>query len=132
MGSLQRASADHRGRRAKVDNRRTRYLTAKEAQVLLAALKERSIFFVWRMATMSLYTGLRAREILKCGGAYRPSRGQGHGDRYENRPKPHRLAEHPELMTSAWNLYGLIMSDHHGRGMPGESAVYGQTTLLFG
>ena len=53
----------------KADNRRTRYLTAAEAQALLAALKQRSIP-VWRMALMSLFTGLRAGEIMKMRGEH--------------------------------------------------------------
>ena len=43
----------------------------------------------------------------------------------------YQIAEHPELLAPAMRPFGLIMSDRfrNGRGMPGEDAVYGQTTI---
>jgi integrase len=46
------------------DNKRERYLTRDEAGRLLEALKGRSDY-VWRLATASLYTGMRKGEIVK-------------------------------------------------------------------
>lgn len=45
------------------DNKRTRFLTKEEAIILLNALKKRSID-VHDMALLSLYTGMRAGEVL--------------------------------------------------------------------
>lgn len=45
------------------DNRRMRFLTKDEAQVLLAALKSRS-FDLWCMSLLSLHSGMRAGEIF--------------------------------------------------------------------
>jgi len=47
----------------KIDNARLRYLTIEEAEGLLAYLKPRSLTW-WRMAAISLNTGLRLGEIL--------------------------------------------------------------------
>ncbi|WP_243312357.1 tyrosine-type recombinase/integrase [Fundidesulfovibrio agrisoli] len=47
----------------KADNRRTRFLTAEEAEQLLTALKKRSLG-VHDMALLSLYAGLRAGEVF--------------------------------------------------------------------
>jgi len=47
----------------KIDNARVRYLTVEEADRLLAYLKPRSLTW-WRMASISLNTGLRLGEIL--------------------------------------------------------------------
>lgn len=51
----------------RADNARIRYLTPDEAESLLAALKMRSTAW-WRMAMVSLHTGMRIGEILAlCG-----------------------------------------------------------------
>jgi integrase len=47
----------------KVDNARVRYLTPEEADKLLAALKTRSLPW-WRIASVSLHTGMRLGEVL--------------------------------------------------------------------
>jgi integrase len=47
----------------KVDNKRFRYLTKKEANLLLAALQQQDLA-TYRMATISLYTGMRADEVF--------------------------------------------------------------------
>lgn len=47
----------------KVDNARVRYLTAKEAESVLAALKQRNLIW-WQIASISLNAGLRLGEIL--------------------------------------------------------------------
>jgi len=47
----------------KVDNGRVRYLTHDEADKLMEALKHRSPFW-WRIATLSLQTGMRLGEVL--------------------------------------------------------------------
>ena len=47
----------------KVDNGRVRYLTHEEANRLMQALKDRSPFW-WRIAMLSLYTGMRIGEVL--------------------------------------------------------------------
>jgi integrase len=47
----------------KVDNGRVRYLTHNEADQLMAALKSRSPFW-WRIAMISLHTGMRLGEIM--------------------------------------------------------------------
>ena len=51
----------------KFDNKRSRYLTRDEASTLLNELKKRSIN-VWHLAMMSLYTGMRAGEVMKLKG----------------------------------------------------------------
>jgi site-specific recombinase XerD len=48
----------------KVDNKRLRFFTVEEADVLLIALKKESIE-TWEMALISLDTGLRASEIFR-------------------------------------------------------------------
>ena len=48
----------------KVDNKRLRFLTVDEAEILLTALKKESIE-TWEMALISLDTGLRASEIFR-------------------------------------------------------------------
>lgn len=47
----------------KVDNARVRYLTHEEADKLMGALKARSPFW-WRIAMVSLHTGMRLGEVL--------------------------------------------------------------------
>lgn len=47
----------------KVDNARVRYLTPDEAERLLIALKARSLPW-WRIASVSLHTGMRLGEVL--------------------------------------------------------------------
>ena len=47
----------------KVDNGRVRYLTTDEADKLMTALKDRSPFW-WRIAMLSLHTGMRIGEVL--------------------------------------------------------------------
>lgn len=51
-------------KRQKFDNRRKRYLTPEEAKILLTDLKEHSIT-TYRIALLSLYTGMRFGEIAK-------------------------------------------------------------------
>lgn len=46
-----------------VDNKRFRFLSVEEADMLLAALKARSVD-TWRISMMSLYTGMRLGEVL--------------------------------------------------------------------
>ncbi|WP_034604328.1 site-specific integrase, partial [Halodesulfovibrio aestuarii] len=53
-----------RVKKPKEDNRRTRFLTKDEAEKLLESAKERNVV-LHRMMLLSLYTGLRAGEILK-------------------------------------------------------------------
>ncbi|SIO30915.1 tyrosine-type recombinase/integrase [Halodesulfovibrio marinisediminis] len=53
-----------RVKKPKEDNRRTRFLNEKEAKELLDRAKARNIV-LYRMMLLSLYTGLRAGEILK-------------------------------------------------------------------
>jgi len=53
----------------KADNRRTRFLTREEAESLLACLKTRSKY-VYNMAMFSLYTGMRAAEIMSLRGEH--------------------------------------------------------------
>ncbi len=53
-----------RVKKPKEDNRRTRFLNEEEAKKLLERAKERNIV-LYRMMLLSLYTGLRAGEILK-------------------------------------------------------------------
>ena len=53
----------------KADNRRTRFLTREEAEALLARLKACSQF-AYQMAMFSLYTGMRAGEIMKLRGEH--------------------------------------------------------------
>lgn len=53
-----------RVKKPKEDNRRTRFLTKNEANKLLELAKDRNIV-LYRMMLLSLYTGLRAGEILK-------------------------------------------------------------------
>jgi len=55
--------------RPRADNRRQRYLTREEAAALLAHLKATSDY-VYCLATMSLFTGLRAGEIMKMRGEH--------------------------------------------------------------
>ncbi|TVM13074.1 site-specific integrase, partial [Oceanidesulfovibrio indonesiensis] len=50
-------------KRPKVDNRRVRFLTADEAEALLAKLKDSSQN-LHDMALLSLFSGLRAGEIF--------------------------------------------------------------------
>lgn len=47
----------------KRDNKRTRYLTKDEARKLMLELERRSPY-IWKVAMTSLYTGMRANEIL--------------------------------------------------------------------
>ncbi|UQZ88848.1 site-specific integrase [Deltaproteobacteria bacterium Smac51] len=47
----------------KIDNARVRYLTPEEAERLMAELKKRSLTW-WRIASLSLHTGMRVGEIL--------------------------------------------------------------------
>jgi len=51
------------------DNRRNRYLTKNEANILLDTLKEKSIP-TWRMSLLSLSTGMRAGEIFNIKGVH--------------------------------------------------------------
>jgi integrase len=53
----------------RADNRRTRFLTREEAEDLLACLKTRSKY-VYHMAMFSLYTGMRAAEIMSLRGEH--------------------------------------------------------------
>jgi integrase len=53
----------------RADNRRTRFLTREEAEALLACLKTRSKY-VYHMAMFSLYTGMRAAEIMNLRGEH--------------------------------------------------------------
>jgi len=53
----------------KVDNRRMRFLTKEEAATLLTSLKKRSLY-TWRISMMSLYTGMRASEIIRLKGEH--------------------------------------------------------------
>lgn len=48
----------------KVDNRRDRYLSRKEADALLEELKRRDMT-TYRMAALSIYTGMRADEVFR-------------------------------------------------------------------
>jgi integrase len=50
-------------RSPKIDNRRLRFLTRKEAEILLSTLK-RENRTAWEMAMLSLFCGLRASEIF--------------------------------------------------------------------
>lgn len=50
-------------KKPKVENKRVRYLSAEEAQSLLEELKSRDLA-TYRMAFISLFTGLRAKEIF--------------------------------------------------------------------
>ncbi|MCG6536366.1 MAG: tyrosine-type recombinase/integrase [Syntrophales bacterium LBB04] len=50
-------------KKPKVENKRVRYLTTEEAQSLLEELKSRDLA-TYRMAFISLFTGLRAKEIF--------------------------------------------------------------------
>lgn len=54
-------------RMPKVDNKRERFLTPREADMLLCALENRSCTW-WRIALISLYTGLRLSEITSLRG----------------------------------------------------------------
>jgi integrase len=47
----------------RIDNARQRHLTPQEAELLLAVLKKRSLNW-WRIASISLHSGLRLGEIL--------------------------------------------------------------------
>ncbi len=53
----------------RADNRRSRYLTRDEAEALLNELKRRSVY-VWRLAMMSLFTGMRLGEITRMRGEH--------------------------------------------------------------
>lgn len=52
----------------RVDNARIRYLTPNEADLLLDALKKRSVTW-WRIAIISLHSGMRVGEILELRGS---------------------------------------------------------------